>query len=107
MDWKSLLNSDTRLKYLLVPADYSQREFENQLISKQQSIGDLKVIKDKLQDSLDLLNTNLSQSIHANLSILMRSVEYVLKSFENMLVESQSYKDISKMIDMFFLIINF
>ena len=100
MDWKTSLTSDTRLKYLVSSSsDYSQREFESQ-ISKQQSIGDLKVVKDKLQDSLDLLNTELSSNIHQHLPLLIYSVEAVLKGFEGMQAEAKEYKAVSQMVEM-------
>ena len=98
MDWKTSLISDPKLKPLASPSEsFNQQEFETQ-ISKQQSIGDLKIIYDKLQDSLELLNRELGSTIHQHLPLLMNSICAVLEGYENMSAESADYKAVSLMV---------
>jgi len=100
MDWKASLVTDPRLKGLTDPPErYNQQEFETQ-IANQNSIGDLKLVNDKLQDSLELLNKELRNTIHKHLPLLMSSVDAVLKGFESLSKESEDYKSISLMVDM-------
>eukprot|EP00826_Nyctotherus_ovalis_P057145 TRINITY_DN7805_c0_g4_i2.p1 TRINITY_DN7805_c0_g4~~TRINITY_DN7805_c0_g4_i2.p1 ORF type:complete len:101 (-),score=23.18 TRINITY_DN7805_c0_g4_i2:516-818(-) len=100
MDWKASLITDQKLKPLTNPPEsYNQQEFETK-IANQNSIGDLKLVNDKLQDSLELLNKELSSTIHQHLPLLMSSVDAVLKGFEDLSAEAEDYKSISSMIDM-------
>ena len=89
-DWKNSLMSDSRLKRIVSPS-YDQREFECE-ICKQGSIGDLKIIKDKLQDSLDVLNSQLSLMIHKHLPLFLHAIKDVLSRFEGIASESEHYK---------------
>ncbi len=86
--------SDSRLKYIVEPS-FDQREFES-LICKQQSIGDLKVVKDKLQDSSDILGTQLSQLIHKHLPLFLAAVDEVLRQFEGVSSEAEHYRSIEQ-----------
>jgi hypothetical protein len=80
----------------LVQHAFDQRAFESE-ICKQQSIGDLKLVKDKLQEAREILDADIALLIHQHLPLFLQTLNDVLRGFETSGEQSQHYKALGRL----------